>query len=239
MVDRSSSVVRPVNAVSVVDKVTVEIRRSIMSGDLAPGQEFSLRGLAEQLEVSLIPVREALRRLETEGLLITRRSRSAIVAPLDLKELHDIYRLRRQIEPEIAGRSCLMLSDEALDALDSMQREHALATDREDRHQAHYALHLAMLAPAATPWDLRVVAMLWNTAERYVRFAFRTLEETPGEPRRRNRAHADLVSAFRTRDPGAVTAAMSEHLDRTEQFAVRAIGHRPALGQPAGTSNDR
>lgn len=231
MADSSSSLVRPIDAVSVVDQVTLEIRRSILSGGLEPGQEFSLRGLAEQLGVSLIPVRESLRRLETEGLLITRRARSAIVAPLDLKELHDIYRLRRQVEPEIAGRSCLLMKEFQLDDLQTLQRQHAAAVDPEARHEAHRALHLAMLAPAATAWDLRVIDMLWNAAERYVRFAFRTFEKTPAEPKRRDRAHSDVVSAFRTRDPGAVAAALQEHLDRTEQFAVSAIGHRTALGQ--------
>lgn len=235
MPDHSSSLVRPIDAVSVVDQVTVEIRRSIMSGGLEPGQEFSLRGLAEQLGVSLIPVRESLRRLETEGLVITRRARSAIVAPLDLKELHDIYRLRRQIEPEIAARSCLLISASALDNLQAMQREHAEAADREARHEAHYAMHLAMLAPAATAWDMRVIEMLWNSSERYVRFAFRTSEKSPAEPKRRDRAHADLVSAFRKRDPDIAAAALLDHLDSTEKFAQTAIGHRPALGAtPSG-----
>jgi DNA-binding GntR family transcriptional regulator len=233
MTDHSSSLVRPIDAVSVVDQVTNEIRRSILSGGLEPGQEFSLRGLAEQLGVSLIPVRESLRRLETEGLLITRRARSAIVAPLDLKELHDIYRLRRQIEPEIAARSCLLMKESGLDDLQTLQRQHAAAVDREARHDAHYALHLAMLTPAATAWDLRVIEMLWNAAERYVRFAFRTFEKSPAEPKRRDRAHADLVAAFRTRDPVAVAAALQDHLDHTEQFAVSAIDDRPALGPAA------
>jgi DNA-binding GntR family transcriptional regulator len=55
-----SNSVRSIDVVSVVDQVTAEIRRSIYSGDLHPGQEFSLRQIAEQLGVSLIPVRESL-----------------------------------------------------------------------------------------------------------------------------------------------------------------------------------
>jgi DNA-binding GntR family transcriptional regulator len=55
--------VRPVQAASVVDQVIKEIRRSILAGALRPGQEFSLHGIADDLGVSFIPVREALRRL--------------------------------------------------------------------------------------------------------------------------------------------------------------------------------
>src|SRR3954453_18684176 len=97
---------RPIESRPVVEQVTAEIRRSILTGALAPGQEFSLREIANLLAVSFIPVREALRSLESEGLVVTRPGRSAIVAPLDLADLHAIYRLRRVLEPEIGRRAC-------------------------------------------------------------------------------------------------------------------------------------
>src|ERR1700753_4322161 len=95
-----------------------ELRRSILSGALAPGREFSLREVAEMLQVSIIPVREALRSLESQGLVHMRPGRSVVVAPLDLDELHGIYRLRRRLEPEIAQRSCRLLSAAELDRLE-------------------------------------------------------------------------------------------------------------------------
>src|SRR5262245_50436289 len=73
--------VRPIEPRSVVEQVMTELRRSILSGALAPGRELSLRELAEMLQVSIIPVREALRSLESEGLVVTRPGRSARVAP--------------------------------------------------------------------------------------------------------------------------------------------------------------
>ena len=110
--------VRPIESRSVVEQVMTELRRSILSGALAPGRELSLRELAEMLQVSIIPVREALRSLESEGLVVTRPGRSARVAPLDLDELQGLYRLRRRLEPEIAQRSCRLLSDAELDRLE-------------------------------------------------------------------------------------------------------------------------
>jgi DNA-binding GntR family transcriptional regulator len=115
----------PVQAASVVDQVIKEIRRSILAGALRPGQEFSLRGIADGLGVSFIPVREALRRLEGQGLVVTQRGKSACVVPLTHHELHGIYRLRRQIEPEIASRSCLLLKDENLERLDDVVKTFA------------------------------------------------------------------------------------------------------------------
>lgn len=115
----------PVQAASVVDQVIKEIRRSILAGALRPGQEFSLRGIADGLGVSFIPVREALRRLEGQGLALTQRGKSACVVPLTHQDLHGIYRLRRQIEPEIASRSCLLLKDENLERLDDVVKTFA------------------------------------------------------------------------------------------------------------------
>src|SRR4051794_29414515 len=115
----SEATVRPIESRSVVEQVTAELRRSILSGALSPGHEFSLREIATQLNVSFIPVREALRSLEAEGLVVTRPGRSALVTPLDLNDLHAIYRLRHELEPNIAARACQMLSDTELDDLET------------------------------------------------------------------------------------------------------------------------
>jgi len=138
----SNAAVRPIESRSVVEQVTTELRRSILSGDLAPGQEFALREIAGMLGTSFIPVREALRSLESEGLVVTRPGRSAIVTPLDLDDLHGIYRLRRQLEPEIAARAAALLSDAELDRLD-----HDAASfgdpDRgiDEIYEAHHRFH--------------------------------------------------------------------------------------------------
>ena len=178
----STTGVRPIESRSVVEQVTAEIRRSILSGALAPGQEFSLREIANMLAVSFIPVREALRSLESEGLIVTRPGRSAVVAPLDLADLHAIYRLRRVLEPEIARRACGLLSDAQLDSL-----EHDAAQfGREDLgideiYDAHHDFHFALLEPAATTWDARMLNTLWRAAERYIRIGFGRLDTDPSE----------------------------------------------------------
>lgn len=216
--------VRSLDVVSVVDQVTVEIRRSILSGDLGPGQEFSLRKIAEQLGVSLIPVREALRRLESQGLVVTRRAKSAMVAPLEPQEFRDVYRLRLTIEPELAGRASTLLTGADFERLDTLLEAHASARDPDERHQAHHALHVGMLRPATTPWDERVLDMLWHASERYVRYAFVRLAAHPSEPARRGRAHADLLAAFRTGNAKTASEALAEHLVHTETIVLAAIG---------------
>ncbi|MFF1273075.1 GntR family transcriptional regulator [Streptomyces marokkonensis] len=215
---------QPITSRSVVEQATEELRRAILAGGLAPGAEYSLRELAGMLDISFIPIREALRSLESEGLVIMRPGRSAVITPLDLDDLHGIYRLRRALEPEIARRSCGLLTDEELDllwsrAIDFGAREHGMA----DIYDDHHSFHLALLAPAATAWDIRVLTTLWRAAERYIRIGFGRLDPDPTEHERRGKAHTDLVAAFRTRDPDAVAVAVEQHLARNEKIAFSAL----------------
>lgn len=216
--------IQPIMSRSVVEQATEELRRAILTGDLAPGEEYSLRELAGMLNISFIPIREALRSLESDGLVTLRPGRSAVIAPLNLDDLHGIYRLRRALEPEIAQRSCTLLTDKDLDRLESRAadfgaREHGMA----DIYDDHHAFHLALLAPAATTWDIRVLTTLWRAGERYIRIGFGQLDPDPAEHERRGRAHMDLVAAFRTRDPAAVAAAVEQHLARNEKIAISAL----------------
>lgn len=227
--------IRPIESRSVAEQVTAELRRSILSGTLAPGQEFSLREIADLLQVSFIPVREALRSLEGEGLVITRPGRSALVAPLDLDELRAIYRLRQRLEPEIAERSCLLLSDADLDELERQAAAFGEKTQgMNEIYEIHHAFHLALLMPAATAWDIRVLSTLWRAAERYVRIGFGLLDPDPDEHTRRARAHEQLVAAFRKREPSAAGMAIREHLSRNELTALLALEtYSAAAGRPA------
>lgn len=225
----ASNGVRPIESRSVVEQVKAELRRSILSGALEPGKEFSLREIAAVLNVSFIPVREALRSLEGEGLVVFRPGRSALVAPLDLADLQGIYRLRHQLEPEIAARSCLLLSDAELDRLDAQAHEFGRQDLGIDEiYDSHRAFHEALLAPAATEWDQRTLTTLWRAAERYIRIGFGRLDPVPAEHARREHSHHHLLDAFRTRKPKIVTKATQEHLEHNESIAMRALDLEPA-----------
>lgn len=233
----ATELIRPIASRSVADLVTTELRRSILSGALAPGQIFSLREVAGMLDVSFIPVREALRNLENEGLVVIRPGRSATVAPIDLDDLHAIYRLRRLLEPDLAHRSCTLISDVALDRLEAQAAAFGdPAMGMDAIYDAHYDFHLNLFAPAAGPWDMRMLSMLWRATERYIRIAFGLLDPDPQEHDRRQHAHQGLVTVFRERDPDAVALAVREHLGRNEGLAERALRAHLAAGPPP---NDR
>lgn len=220
----SVEAVGPIETLSMVDRVTEEIRRFIVSGELAPGQEFSLRQLATQLGVSFIPVREALRSLEAEGLLETRRGRSAIVAPLDSGELRAICQLRRQIEPELRERAARLITPVELDRLDgTLAALTDPSTSREDCYRLGHELHVDLVAPAATTWDLRILERLWRAMERYLRIGETRTGEVPGAWHWDSAPERELLAAYRSGDPAALRSATLGAIAVRERAAERAL----------------
>ena len=183
-----------------------------------------MRRLAEQLGVSFIPVRDALRVLEAEGLVVNPPGRSASVAPLDLEEFHAIYRVRRMLEPDLARRSVLQLEHAELDRLYQAAAEFGGAErSMDDIYDDHRAFHLALLAPAASAWDIRILMMIWRASERYVRIGFGLLDPDPREHDRRREAHQLLVDEFRKRDAQVAARALEGHLAHNEELAHTAL----------------
>ena len=191
---------------SAVDRVAAEIRRAVLSGVLPPGRKFSIAELSVQFGVSHIPVREALRRLEAQGLIVLRPGRSAMVSPLDRDELRAIFRLRQLLEPDLAARSCAFLTDEDFDLWN-----------------LHHDLHMVYLRPAATEWDLRILVQLWNACDRYTRVVFDTYAVTPQDRAKREMAHRALFAAARSGSPAEIRRAVSEHLSDNEAACLSGI----------------
>jgi DNA-binding GntR family transcriptional regulator len=213
----TSSQVRSVTAAnaSAVDLVTAEIRRAVLTGSLAPGESFSIRDLALQLGVSHIPIREALRRLESQGLIVLRQARSARVASLSADDLAAIYRLRYTVELPLAAASAGRRDPEQAARLDDLL-EGSRDPDPEVAWQAHYEFHEALVHPAATPWDDRVLQTLWTAAERYTHLVFDPTQITEQERRRRYARHRLLRDAALADDPEAMAEALREHLASNE-----------------------
>ena len=198
---------------SAVDLVLHEIRRSILSGELPPGEPFTVPTLTEQLGVSHVPVREALRQLEAQGLITLSPSRSATVTPLDPDDLRAIYRLRTTVEPELAALSTPGRTDAEIDSLDARVRETFGDVLGEAFWAPHRAFHAALIEPAASAWDRRMLAPLWDASERYTRLVFDPVEAPESFAAHRAHAHDELVDATRSRNPERVRVAVREHLE--------------------------
>ena len=209
---------------SAVDRVTAEVRRRIRNGTMSPGQSFAISDLSDELGVSHIPVREALRQLEAQGLIVLRPGRSAIVSPLDVEELRGIYRLRRALEPDLGARSCNLLGKQGLKRLDDLLEAYAdTRADADALWEIHRDLHLTLLTPAASSWDLRILSQLWHASDRYTRIIFDTYQLTGVEREHRIQEHRVIVQAARSGSPFEIRSALDEHLREHEAIILVGI----------------
>lgn len=214
--------VKPVGHSSVVDRVSSEIRQSVLVGRLPPGESFSITRLCSELGVSHIPVREALQRLESQGLIELRPGRSGVVMPINIKDLKEIYMLRMMIEPKLISLAAPLLSDEDIqilsDALVGMEIE--AANPQGDGFWIwHSKFHWQLLNPAINAWSERVLVPLWHGAERYIRLFY--IEDNQIEGPMLD--HRELYEAAIRRSPDDLGQLLRKHLQENLDLLLGAV----------------
>jgi DNA-binding GntR family transcriptional regulator len=196
--------------------VARNLRQAILEGRLAPNERIKQDAVAKQLGVSRIPVREALRALEGEGLVTLERDVGARVASLDPLELLEVYLLREAIEPMMVAATARRITDEELAAawrVNEASEPHAEDNDAMGYLTHDRAFHTALLEPARMPRAMAIVRGLWQTGERYrvmVSIQPHRLELSVVE-------HRLILEALERRNAEDVAELYRIHIRRTRQ----------------------
>jgi DNA-binding GntR family transcriptional regulator len=195
------------------DKATEALRGLILSGELAPGSRLNQEDLAARFAVSRLPVRNALSRLESDGLVVLKPSSGAWVARLDLRECLEIYMIRERLEPLALSMAVAAISDAQVTQLVALVEAMAAGTDTETFLRLDRAFHLASYAPARMEHLLGLIERYWNTTQHYRRAFTKLLG------RERNwiihAEHRLIVDAIRRRDADGAAHQLCEHIRRT------------------------
>ncbi len=206
-----------------VDKAYKVIRDAILSRRLAPGSRLSVPEIARQLDISRSPVREAIARIEYEGLAQSVSHRGAVVVQIDLDELIGIYDLREVLEG-LAARLAARAADTAvLDELEQNWQAHhdAVESGDVDRHmELDAAFHALIRDVGGNP---RVAANL-RQLQGQIRVAMTTTVTRRGGMRTALAEHRALIDAIRDGDPAAAENVARDHITR-----LRASLHDAAL----------
>lgn len=215
--------------------VADRLRTMILHGELPPGERVKVQRLEEAFGVSQIPIREALRQLEAEGLVTNEPQRGVTVAPMSAQDLLDLYDFRRLVEPEITARALGAAGpgrDRELRR--ALRRLYDTIDDPgSDRYMLeHSAFHWALMAPAASPVTRRVVDQLWQMSERYIRLTV----ASPADRRTYALHHETLCEAMESGDAARVRDEMVRHLSEAEEIVLgpRAGGAPPAPPRSGG-----
>jgi DNA-binding GntR family transcriptional regulator len=202
--------------------VAEELRAAIISGELPPGTVLTLNDLAERFDVSIMPVREALKRLQYEGLIEQERQKEARVTTLSLTDLEDVYHARIAMETVAVRRAAERMQDTDYAHLSAVLDDYERAYETGDEmrgRQAHHDFHFGIYRLGASPWMLELIGILWQHSERYRRQAL----SLRGTPLRRREEHQQILEACRRHEADLAATLMEAHLMQTAQLLIRSM----------------
>jgi len=190
-------------------EIAQALRSEIISGALPQGSELRQQFLAERFRVSRMPIREALRRLEAEGLILFTPNKSARVAPLSIADLQEIYEMRIAAETLALRRSLPELSNAQIDRAAEIQVRLETAPVSEFG-ALNDAFHGTLYRPCGMPRLLAHIEVLSNAADRYLRVIVASLDYAG----KSHREHHKLLEACRKRDEVAALTCLARHIQQ-------------------------
>ncbi|MEV8268665.1 GntR family transcriptional regulator [Microbacterium sp. NPDC076911] len=199
--------------------IATSLREAILSGEYAPGERVRQDELAEQHGASRLPVREALRMLEAEGLIVLVANTGAWVSHLTMAECEELYQMRERLEPLLLRLNVPVMSAADVTHLktlaDAMERtddvEEFIALDRE--------FHLSCLRAAPTTLLGAAVLNLWNRTQHYRRAATRFFYASHN--RSVHHDHQLIVNAIGAGDADEAEQSLSRHIRRSRLELMR------------------
>ncbi len=207
------------------EQAYAKIRAHLLSGAVTAGEQLTEDQLAQITGVSRTPVREAVRRLENELLLVRSDTKRLFVADWSRDDIEELFALRQMLECHAAERAAQRLSRTQIAALEQINRELTAAVEASEPDVARFldanrAFHEAIVEAAESP---RLGQLLARLVEAPV--VLRTARTYSTDDLRQSaRDHDELIAAFAARDPDWARAVMGSHLRRAFHTFARAVG---------------
>ncbi len=197
------------------------LREQVLFGEMAPGQAVTIQGLAQALGVGMTPVREAIRRLTSDGALVFQGNRRVSVPQLNSSDIEQLFYLRKTIESELTRRAAPRMTDTAIADLGTLDRslDQAIAAGDVAGYLArNYQFHSFLYIQADAPVLIDIVNRLWlrfGPSLRVVcgRFGTQNLRDH----------HKELLAALHRRDPESAAKAVISDIEQGMQQVAEVL----------------
>lgn len=204
------------------DVVFNTLRQAILTGELKPGERLMEIHLANKLGVSRTPIREAIRKLELEGLVTMIPRRGAEVAQITEKSLKDVLEVRRALDALSVELACDRISKEELDALAAACDTFEAATKTRDPKkiaQADVALHDIIVKATA---NTRLIQLVNNLSEQMYRYRFEYIKDESTHEQL-VKEHRILYESIRGKDTETAAKTAKLHIDNQENSIMKQL----------------
>jgi DNA-binding GntR family transcriptional regulator len=192
------------------EQVADFLREGIISGMFKRGSRLKQAEIAEQLQLSITPVREALKLLEAEGYVTGNSYRGACVAPFDASASEEVLDLRLQLESRLIRGALQHVTGQDISELQAMNADFGRAFELGDRAAArgiNYRFHRKLYGIAAMPQTLHFVQILW------ARYPFDLINAIEGRGKQAAAEHDEIMRALVSGDLPAAMLAMRKHIE--------------------------
>jgi DNA-binding GntR family transcriptional regulator len=211
---------------SLTSAVADKLRDQIIRGEIPEGAQLRQDAIATQYHVSRIPVREALRQLDAEGLIAIVPNRGAIVPALSPDDVEELFSIRALLEPEVLKLSIPHLTEQDFTEAAAILRKYVSELRREDHVSAwgrlNWHFHSTLYSRAVLPRFMAVIRNVNNSGERYTRLQ---LYLTHGI-KRANEEHHKILELCRNRDVPAACTLLRDHILHAGQSLKEVLQQR-------------
>ena len=220
-----------IERLTLVSRLTEELARRIVSGALAPGERLRQDHLAAEFGASHVPVREAFRRLEARGLIVSEPRRGVRVAPIDAESVIEVAEMRAVLEGLALRQAAARMSSDEIENAARLLDEGAPSSGIADWEETNRRFHRALVVRCAMPRLIAAIDDLHRASARFLFAAWRDL----GWKGRSDEEHRAILVALRERDAERASALLSRHIRGAAEALVavmREQGAGPATRRP-------
>jgi DNA-binding GntR family transcriptional regulator len=192
------------------------LRRAIFKGEFKGGQQIRQTEIAEQFGTSRIPVREALKQLEAEGLVTLHPNKRAVISTLSASEAREIYEIREMLETGAVRFSIDKVTETDLERAEEILKEIDTATDAGRWLDLNWEFHSCLYSPAERHKLLSLINNLHINVNRYIRIYL----ELMNYEERSQKEHYEILDAYRKKDVECAVEATVKHLQHASNQLV-------------------
>ncbi|NOC83015.1 GntR family transcriptional regulator [Ruegeria sp. HKCCD6428] len=222
---------RAITKQSLPDVIANDLRERILSGELAEGETIRQEALAEEYDVSRMPIREALKRLNAEGLVQWANNRGGSVTKHSLDEIGEIFDLRILIEVDLFRRAIPNMGPGEFARCDEILKQMEASYDENDVGKwgiLNYQYHSALYAASQRKLTNELLDRVNLQSDRYVRMHLSVMKQR--EPAKKE--HRDLLRLAREGNVDKACEVLALHIRRTKEQLLEMIASKRGTDEP-------
>ena len=219
--DRIAMGIKKINTTTIREKVYNQLRSTILSGQIFPGESISLRQLAKDFGVSIMPVRESIWQLQSEGVVVVESNKNIRVNSLTVKEMEEVLDLRLVLETMAAEKACELRPDSAVQKVKSILEAVEGAVKNHRKYLKHNSdFHFKIYAYSNSQLLLDTIDRLWSRIGPYIFHA-----ASSGDLKISMRHHKAMYDGFAKRDKKKIVNGIRGDLESAAEYIMPFIKH--------------